>query len=223
MSTFPPQQVTAIKEDDFFDGLDAGDQLQVQALVSQYWEGVHAVPTSSYPAPESLTNPPSVELASIRVLGDNDSTRFTITGFFPGTQVTFRALLDTGAQGCFMDHGFAKSHCMVLSEKARPVTCVSFDGSPGIGGLITQEWTGDLRFGSHDLSFLVSLSVTNLCHHQVILGLPWLDSIGAVLRCGPEGRFLEVDGCTVAVLDLENFFVNFHPLHLSRHLNHCGR
>lgn len=200
----PSQQVAAIKEEDFFDGLDAGDQLQVQALVSRYWENVHTLPASSYPAPSDLVDAPPVNLASVCVSGDKDSSRFTITGFIPGTQVAFRALLDTGAQGCFVDKAFATAHHLSLSEKLRPVTCVSFDGSPGVGGLITKEWTGDLRFGSHDLLFPVLLGVTNLGHHQMILGLPWLDSVGAVLRCGPGGWFLEVDGLLVAVLDLEN-------------------
>lgn len=196
-----PQAVAAIEEEDFWHGIDPEQQAATQAVLQQYWESFTSVPDALYPDPVSASSPPSVDLSIVSVTGTRDSARFVVPGKVVGTGVSFDALIDTGAQGCFIDKSFALSRRLNLTPKAVPVRCVSFDGSPGVGGVVTEEWVGHLSLGHSDgppIPF--SLSATNLGCYQVIIGLPWLDSVHTRIGCGAWHWLLEFDGVSVAAI-----------------------
>lgn len=194
------QEVAAVDEDDFWEGIDPAQQVATQAALQAYWQSVNAIPDSSYPSPPA--DPQEVELSVVRVLSATDSAKFLVPVTMPGAGISFTALIDTGAQGCFIDRTFATNRRLSLTSKPVPVRCVSFDGSPGIGGVVTNEWVGDLILGDvSNSSSPFSLSVTNLGCYQAIIGLPWLDSVQARLVCGAGRRYLEFEGLSVAALD----------------------
>lgn len=158
--------------------MDPDQQVATQAALQQYWQSVNDTPEDMYPDSVTVPTPDQVNLSVVRVTGTKDSTRFVVPGKVVGANVSFTALIDTGAQGCFVDRSFAANSRLCLTPKARPVRCISFDGSPGIAGVITEEWVGQLSLGdscNSPVDFV--LSATNLGSYQVIIGLPWLDAV----------------------------------------------
>lgn len=198
------QNLAVVEEVDMWADINPSQQLEVQALVQRYWESAHPLSSSSVVYPETPADGIGlvVELSSVCVSGGADSARFLVNLRFPALGVTVPALVDMGAQGCFLNSSFSAAHPFILTDKEIPVDCVAFDGSPGVGGLVTREWVGEACLGDSNECFPLTLSVTNIGHHQVILGLPWLDSVGARLQCGTKNRVLEIGGILVACSDL---------------------
>lgn len=101
-----------------------------------------------------------------------------------------RALIDPGSTGHFLNSRFSATHNLSLDMRSVPLTCTSFDGSPGLGGLITQAWKGRLSMvASNDRLFdsSVVLDVTTLGDYDLILGMPWLKAhLGWVGAAGPS-------------------------------------
>lgn len=101
-----------------------------------------------------------------------------------------RALIDPGSTGDFLNSRFVSAHNLSLDARAVPLTCTSFDGSPGLGGLITQFWTGRLSMVASDKQLFdssVVLDVTTLGDYDLILGMPWLKAhSGWVGAAGPS-------------------------------------
>lgn len=142
-----------------------------------------------------------VDLAVVKILGDSSTNKFVIPLRLPNTNITFDALVNTGSQGCFIDSKFVGARLLPLLTKSTLICCVAFDGTPGVGGLVDQEWIGAALFGDTELP--LTLGATNLGKHQAILGLPWLDSVHARITCGPNGRLLEFEGLSVAAVDVD--------------------
>lgn len=200
-SSIPAQTVAAVEEDD--DYFTPAQQLEAQSLVQSYWESVNQIPSTSFPQTDELLPPSTVDLAVVRISGDmQHSNKFIIPLKIPGSDIVMKALVDTGSQGCFINKKFATNQDMNLSEKSPPICCLSFDGTPGVGGLVDKEWVGLAGYG--ESKFPLALGATNLGKHDAILGLPWLDSVNAKITCGPHGRFLEFEGCSVAAVETED-------------------
>ena len=57
----------------------------------------------------------------------------------PSCQLQVQALLDTGANSCFMDRDFARKHQIALHKLPCPVSIVVIDGRPIASGKIFEE------------------------------------------------------------------------------------
>ena len=78
-----------------------------------------------------------------------------------------KALLDTGAEGLFVDERIAKARRKLIT----PLRVRNVDGTDNEGGRITHETRIKFRLGNED--FDEWCYVTNLGDQEIILGLPW--------------------------------------------------
>lgn len=78
--------------------------------------------------------------------------------------------------GSFADYWFAYQHLLQLTNRSFPLSCTSFDGSPGLGGPITQVLQGHISMMAleHQLfNSNTTLDITTLGNCNLILGMPW--------------------------------------------------
>jgi hypothetical protein len=83
-----------------------------------------------------------------------------------------RPLVDSGAEGIFMDQNYARKHELTLMKLENPITARNVDG--------TENKQGTIRYYT-DLDITVNgklgterFLITGLGNQKVILGLPWL-------------------------------------------------
>lgn len=184
-SVIPTKSVAVLEEDE--DCFTPSQQLKAQSLVQTYWESVYQAPLTSSPSIVNSSSPSTVHLAVVCISGDtHQSNEFVIPLKISDSTITLDALVKTGSQGFFINKYFAVKECLMLSDRPSPICCLSFDGTPGVGGLVDKEWIGLASFG--DCKLPLTLRATNLGKHQAILGLPWLDSVHAKITRGPNGR-----------------------------------
>lgn len=60
------------------------------------------------------------------------------------------ALIDPGSTGDFLNSCFAARHHLSLRPRSVPLSCTSFDGSPGLSVMITHDWEGRLSIIASD-------------------------------------------------------------------------
>jgi hypothetical protein len=97
---------------------------------------------------------------------------------FPAT-----ILVDTGAMANFANGGFVLWHAFTLKQQKTPIQCVGFDGQEAVGGVVTEDWAGQIQFSmvnSTPFTLPSSFGVTWLGLVNTIFGLPWLDRQGWV-------------------------------------------
>ena len=82
------------------------------------------------------------------------------------------ALIDSGAEGNFMDSTYANQQGIVTQKKTNPEKVVPIDGRPIQPGIIDREAACTLRIGEH--SEEVRLDIIHTPKHPIILGHPWL-------------------------------------------------
>jgi hypothetical protein len=99
-------------------------------------------------------------LISLRELQKNNET------------VDLEALLDSGADGLFIDETFARNNDFTLYELPGPLNAYNVDGMLNKKGTITSYVEADLKIG--DQIKKTRLHVTGLGKQNVILGFPWL-------------------------------------------------
>lgn len=96
-----------------------------------------------------------------------------VTFVFGQHSVRTTAMIDSGATGCFIDKHFAVKHRIPLRNKNQPRIIEVIDGREIDSGMVTHE-TEDILMRCDKHAETVSLDVTTLGHHAVILGLTWL-------------------------------------------------
>ncbi|KAA1084441.1 hypothetical protein PGT21_027987 [Puccinia graminis f. sp. tritici] len=87
-------------------------------------------------------------------------------------------LIDTGSMANFISDRFVKANGLPTQDRLTPIRCVGFDGSGGVGGLVTKDWSGDITVSlveSTPVPLKCSFGVTRLGSVDAIFGLPWLD------------------------------------------------
>ena len=88
------------------------------------------------------------------------------------------AMIDSGADGNFMDRSFALRNKLPLTKKQSPISVVGIDGRPLVSGNITEECQVELLCKTSDSNYHVegktTFSAISSPNHDVILGLPWL-------------------------------------------------
>src|ERR1700678_3278251 len=85
--------------------------------------------------------------------------------------VETKVLLDTGAEGLFMDKNYAEEHDIVLQKLLNPITPSNIDGTLSHAGQITHFTWIQAKIDKRKL--LEKLWITNLGSSDVIFGFPW--------------------------------------------------
>src|ERR1700678_3298863 len=85
--------------------------------------------------------------------------------------VETKVLLDTGAEGLFMDKNYAEKHDVVLQKLMNPITPSNVDGTLNHAGEITHFTWIQAKIAKRTL--LEKLWITDLGSSDVIFGFPW--------------------------------------------------
>src|SRR6202789_3215364 len=85
--------------------------------------------------------------------------------------VETKVLLDTGAEGLFMDKNYAEEHDVVLQKLPNPITPSNVDGTLNHAGEITHFTWIQAKIDKRTL--LEKLWITDLGSSDVIFGFPW--------------------------------------------------
>ena len=109
-------------------------------------------------------------------------------------QVHVLALLDTGANSCFMDREFALAQKISLHKLPYQASVVVIDGRPIASGNIT-EGSEPVRVVLDDLACVISFNIISSPEHPIVLGLPWfelhklsIDWQKQTIRCQSQGK-----------------------------------
>ena len=86
-------------------------------------------------------------------------------------QVLTSALLDSGANSCFMDRDFALKHNILLKDLPVPAPVTVIDGRPISSGDIREE-SEAVRVELGDLACMIDFNIIHSPEHSVILVLP---------------------------------------------------
>src|SRR5271168_54704 len=92
----------------------------------------------------------------------------TVTG---NKTVETKVLLDTGAEGLFMDKNYTEEHDIVLQKLPNPITPSNVDGTLNHAGQITHFTWIQAKIDKRIL--LEKLWITDLGSSDVIFGFPW--------------------------------------------------
>lgn len=91
----------------------------------------------------------------------------------PGSEpILIQALLDSGAQGSFIDSRLTSQHHLPLNPLIQHIRLRMADGQSSSAGPVTHTTHASFSIFDHHESF--ALHVTSLKHHLIILGIDWL-------------------------------------------------
>ena len=118
--------------------------------------------------------PPAIEVSEIVTCSNNNSLslRLPIKLKVRNRIVETEALLDSGAEGVFIDKTLAREQWIQTRPLHHRITAKNVDGTINQGGAITHYANVDLQIGKKQTK--EQLLVANLGSNRVILGLPWL-------------------------------------------------
>ena len=91
-----------------------------------------------------------------------------------GHRVLASALLDSGANSCFMDREFALTQNIILNKLPNPVVVGVIDGRPIASGDIVEE-SESIRVVLGNLASIISFNIISSPEHSLVLGLPWFE------------------------------------------------
>ena len=89
------------------------------------------------------------------------------------TGTAAQALLDSGANGIFIDRTWAEKQGLPLNKLERPIPVFNVDGTANRAGDITHTVDVKINFRGHNEA--VRCEVTDLGSHSIILGYTWLE------------------------------------------------
>ena len=129
------------------------------------------------PVPAARVAP---EIPSVITCSDSESRIFIpVEITLQSENVGTKALVDSGAEGLFIDHKFVEKHGIQTNPVRQAIQAQNVDGTMNNCGLITREATLDFVIGHQEQreTFLV----TSLGSHDLILGHPWLERQNPVI------------------------------------------
>jgi hypothetical protein len=91
-----------------------------------------------------------------------------------GHQALTSALLDSGANSCFMDREFALAHRITLQKISHPIYIFVIDGRCIASGDILEE-SKPIRVALGSLVCNISFNIIASPEYPIILGLPWFE------------------------------------------------
>jgi len=84
-----------------------------------------------------------------------------------------KALIDTGASGkAYISQSYARRHGLRMDLLDHPIDVYGFDGAKSVTGKIQYTTTVELSHVDH--VELITMYVTTIGSHPIILGLPWM-------------------------------------------------
>jgi len=89
-----------------------------------------------------------------------------------GDLISDTGLVDSGASGRFIDHGFAANHKLTLRRLQRPIPIYNIDGTLNEHGSVHEIADVILRYKDHTEH--TQFAITNLGKHNIVLGFDWL-------------------------------------------------
>ncbi|KAI5121090.1 hypothetical protein M0805_001948 [Coniferiporia weirii] len=98
--------------------------------------------------------------------------KIPITIIVHDQNVSTNALIDSGAEGKFIDAKFVIKHQIPTKTLARPIHVRNVDGTPNQHGTITRFTWRLIKISGRSIT--TTFLVTSLSKEDVILGLPWL-------------------------------------------------
>lgn len=195
----PIHQIAAIDVEDTVESQDESalnelgedERATVDWLVEEYLTGLSE---PSYPSPADRKE--VLDLCSIRLEADHsEPRRFNVPMSLRhnGFSVPVMAFMDTGSGGEFLDDRFARAHGLTLLKKDVPLECVGYDGRKG--EVVNHEWLGSVRVVGEDGDWEdheITLNVTRLGSHEMIIGLPWMKRVGCSMTLAEGKSYLVV-------------------------------
>ena len=118
--------------------------------------------------------PPAIEVSEIVTCSNDNSLSFRLPIKLKVRNriVDTEALLDSGAEGVFIDRSLAKENWIQTFPLSQHIIPRNVDGTTNKAGNITRYAKIDLQIGQCQTK--EKFLVTDLGKNQVILGLPWL-------------------------------------------------
>lgn len=92
-----------------------------------------------------------------------------------GRTVSLCAMIDSGATGNFINGSVIRKYGLPTEKLAQPKALAVVDGRPIEAGRVTH-CTPEMRLSTDNHNEDISLWITSLGRHDVILGLPWLEA-----------------------------------------------
>lgn len=83
-------------------------------------------------------------------------------------------MIDSGATGNFVNERIVRTHTLPTEALSTPKPLTVVDGRPIAAGTVTQR-TPELPMTIKGRATEISLLVTSIGKHEIILGLPWLE------------------------------------------------
>lgn len=203
-----PHQIAAVATSSDTDEQDLGalEELKdeeaeiVKWTIEEYLEGLSDVdypPTSDTLHHANIntveliadtSSPKRVHVALI--LNGGMDIRIPIMGFF-----------DTGSMTNLIDQDFAERHQLKLVKKKLPLKTSGFNGIAGED--IWWEWNEKVEaVGLDGMTevYDISLNVTRLAGHEVIIGYPWMKKVGCTVVMKETGTFVNLGHMLVAAV-----------------------
>ena len=123
-------------------------------------------------------DPVGIGIASVKILKQNkDIGHFRVPvqlRVADGRILRATAMIDSGADGIFLDRKFVAEHKIGRVGIARPIKVLSIDGSPNLAGAITEVANVQMIAAGGEHTEYLRCLITDLGNDQMILGLPWL-------------------------------------------------
>ncbi|KAI5116705.1 hypothetical protein M0805_009206 [Coniferiporia weirii] len=98
--------------------------------------------------------------------------KIPITIIVHDQNISTNALIDSGAEGKFIDAKFIIKHWIPTKPLTHPIQVRNVDGTPNQHGTITQFTWRLIKIGGQSIT--TTFLITSLGKEDVILGLPWL-------------------------------------------------
>ncbi|GLB45381.1 putative retroviral aspartyl protease [Lyophyllum shimeji] len=89
-----------------------------------------------------------------------------------GSPSVTKALIDSGATGCYIGEKYAREQGLNLERLSYPIPVYNADNSPNDGGPISYVVTLRMNIAEHVET--LTLAVTNIGHNNILLGHAWL-------------------------------------------------
>jgi len=124
---------------------------------------------------------PPIRTIRIRSIPGRDSRSMIIDAkILDGKEIVeTKALIDSGAQGAFIDERFAKEHRFPLLRLKKEIPISNVDETPNRNGPIQYITRFPVKIDGNVIS--TEFFISHLGKENVILGLPWLERVNPIV------------------------------------------
>ena len=123
-------------------------------------------------------DPVATGIASVKIIKRNDDIgHFRVPvelRVADGRVLRAMAMVDSGADGIFLDQKFVAEHGIDCVGIAWPIKVLTIDGTPNLAGAITEVANVQMIAAGREHTEYLRCFITDLGNDEMILGLPWL-------------------------------------------------